>query len=147
MQVFLLQSVAKLGKPGELVNVRDGYGRNFLIPKKLAVPVTKGTQKQIDEQKKHLTLAVQREEKRALEIKDKLDQLDLSISMQSGKDEKVFGAVTNHAISKLLKEHGVSLDRKKIILEEPIHKLGSYTIPVKLTSKVDANIKLKVVKA
>ena len=147
MQVFLLQNVAKLGKSGEQVNVRDGYARNFLIPRDLAVPVTKGTQNQIDEQKKHLNLAVERAEKRALEIKEKLEQINLSISMQSGKNEKVFGAITSQAISKQLKEHGISLDRKKIFLEESIQKLGSYTVPVKLSSKVEASIKLTVVKA
>lgn len=147
MQVFLLQNVSKLGNSGELVNVRDGYARNFLIPRKLAVSVTEGTQKQIDEQKKHVSLAVERQEKRASELKDRLEQINLHIKVQAGKDEKIFGAVTNQTIQNSLKEQGISLDRKKIHLEAPIHKLGSYTIPVKLSTKVEASIKIKVVKS
>lgn len=147
MQIFLLQNVGKVGNSGELVNVRDGYARNFLLPRKLAVPVTEGTQKQIDEQKKHVGLVVERQEKKASELKDRLEQIDLLIKVRAGKDEKIFGAVTNQTIQNSLKEHGVSLDRKKIHLDEPIHKLGSYTIPIKLSTKMEASIRVKVVKS
>ena len=147
MQVFLLQNINKLGKSGDLVNVKDGYGRNFLIPRKLAVSVTEGTQRQIEVQKKQVTLVAERQEKRALELKDKIEQISISIPVQAGKDEKIFGSGTSQAIQKKLKEKGISLDRKKIQLDQSIHKLGQYSIPVKITSKVDGVIKLTVVKA
>jgi len=147
MRIFLLQNVNKLGNSGELVSVRDGYARNFLIPRSLAIPVTKGTQNQVDEQRKHLTLAIQRDEKRAQELKDKIEQLVLEIKVQAGKDEKIFGAVTNRMIQQGLKDQGVLLDKKKIIIEKPIHKLGSHAVPVKLSTKIEASIKIKVVKS
>ncbi len=147
MRVFLVESVNKLGKAGDLVQVRDGYGRNFLIPRKLAIPVNSGTQKQVDEQKKHLTVSIERQEKRAIDLKEKLEQMIVKIAVQAGKDDKIFGAVTNQMIQKQLKDAGVILDRKKISLDNPIHKLGEYTVPAKLSSKTEATIRIKVVKA
>lgn len=146
MEVFLTQQVEKLGKAGERVRVRDGFARNFLIPKKWAVSVTEGAQKQVEEQKKHLLLGLSRQEKRAQELKEKLENIHLTIPVQAGKDEKIFGSVTNQTIEKALKEQGISLNRRWIHLDEPIHKLGSYTLPVKLGAKIDASLKLTVVK-
>ncbi|MBI4397965.1 MAG: 50S ribosomal protein L9 [Candidatus Omnitrophica bacterium] len=147
MQVFLIESISKVGNAGEIVQVRDGYGRNFLLPRKLAVPVTEGTQKQVEEQRKMFTLASLRQEKQAAQLKEKIEQQVVQIPVRAGKDQKIFGSVTTQLIQKQLKEQGIRLDRKKIVLEQSIHQLGEYTVPVKLSSKVEAHIRIQVVQA
>ena len=147
MKLFLLESVAKVGKAGELVTVKDGYGRNFLIPRRLAVTATDGTEKQIEEQKKRLSVSLSRQEERAKELRDKIEALHLKIGVQAGKQGKIFGSVTNQAIQKQLKEQGITVDRRSILLENPIHELGQFNISIRLSSAVEAVLKLQIVKS
>ena len=147
MQVFLLENVSKLGKAGDVVDVRDGYGRNFLFPKKLAVTVTSGTEKQMESQKQALTLSLARKEKKAVELKEKIEALNLSLAVKAGKDGKIFGSITTLMVQKGLKDLGVIVDRKSIEIPESIRGIGHYTVLVKLSATVRASLKLNIVKS
>ncbi len=147
MEVLLAQKVEKLGKEGDVVKVKDGYARNYLLPKKLALAITKGTRKQVDEQRKHLVLSLERQEKKAKEIKVKIESTSLTIKVKAGENNKIFGSVTNLLIQKELVEQGIKIDKKKIFVEEPIQSLGSYEIPVKLTADIEAILQVAVVKS
>ena len=148
MKVILLDDVAKVGRRGEVRDVSDGYARNFLIPRKLAQPATRGAQEQVDRQK---ATEVQREEReladaRALAVR--LEAMQVVLKLRSGKDGKLFGAVTNADVASALKQqHGITLDRRKIEFEEPVKAMGPSTAQVKLHREVTARIPLMVASA
>ncbi|MDD5438803.1 MAG: 50S ribosomal protein L9 [Candidatus Omnitrophica bacterium] len=146
MEVILLQDIENLGKEGTLVNVKDGYARNFLIPRKLAAVSTPSVTAMLERKKKQKAAdeAKSREEARALA--KKLEALSLTISVEAGVEDKIFGSVTSEMIRNALRTEGVELDKKLIVLEEPIKQLGIYQVPVKLHSDVPATIKVWVVK-
>jgi large subunit ribosomal protein L9 len=146
MKVILKQDNDKLGKTGDTVTVKDGYALNYLIPNNIAMKATKGNLKVLEELKK------QREKKMRQEITDaetlaaELEKLTLEIKAKSGEDEKIFGSVTPQIISESLSQKGFNVDKKHIILEEPIKKLGIFTVEIKLNNNVKTNIKVWVVK-
>jgi large subunit ribosomal protein L9 len=146
MKVILKQDNAKLGKTGDTVTVKDGYALNYLIPNNIAMKATEGNLKVLAELKK------QREKKLTQEISDaetlasELAKLTLEIKAKAGEDEKIFGSVTPHIISEQLSQKGFNVDKKHIILEEPIKKLGIFTVEIKLNNNVKTNIKVWVVK-
>jgi len=147
MKVILREDIPSLGKMGDLVEVADGYARNYLIPQKKAIPATHKNIKAIEEERKMLLRKREREKHRAEALAAKLATITCEILKQVGEEGKIFGSVTSMDIVKALEEKGITLDKKKILLEEPIKRIGEYEIPIKLHSEVQAFLKIKVVGA
>jgi len=146
MKVILLENVDRLGKMGDVVAVKEGYARNYLIPKNKAKEASSGNLKTLEMLKKK---QAQDETKRIGEAKaiaDKISNLSLTIDAQAGEDEKLFGSVSNEMISDALKEEGINIDKRDIVLDEPIKKLGVYQVVVKVHPEVKANLRIWVVK-
>ena len=146
MKLILREDVENLGKIGEIVEVAGGYGRNYLLPRGLAVKASTKNLKEQEHQKKLIQARMDRQKKDAQEVAGSLDSVSCTISRKTGEDEKLYGSVTSRDIEEALREEGVSIDRKRILLEEPLKKLGVYTVPVKLHADVTGNIKVWVVK-
>jgi len=145
MKVILLDAVEKLGKAGDIVTVKEGYARNFLIPKNKAKPATPANMQILEVLKKK---ALAEEAKQLAEAKafaDKISALSLTISAQAGEEEKLFGSVSNDAIAEALAQEGVTVDKRDIVLDEPIKKLGVYQVSVKVHPEVKANLRIWVV--
>ncbi len=146
MKVILKEDVDTLGKCGEVVEVKSGYGRNFLLPRNLAISATKGNMHAIEELRSQQQLRQAKVRRAAETIKSRIEKASCTAEVNVGEDDKVFGSVTAQAIADLLATQGIEIDRKKIMLEEPLKALGVYTIPVKIASEVTANLKVWVVK-
>ena len=146
MKLILREDVENLGKIGEIVEVAGGYGRNYLLPRGQAVKASTKNVKEQEHQKKLIQARMDRQKKDAQEMAGSLDSVSCTISRKTGEDEKLYGSVTSRDIEEALREEGVSIDRKRILLEEPLKKLGVYTVPVKLHADVTGNIKVWVVK-
>ncbi len=146
MKVILREDVPDIGTAGQMVEVKDGYGRNFLIPRNLAIPATKGNLSAIDEVTKQKDLRERKSRREAEVVKDKIEKLSLSAEVLVGEEDKVFGSVTVHDIVELMEKEGVTVPKHAVQLESPIKVLGVYTIPVKIEKDVTAELKLWVVK-
>lgn len=146
MHVILKKKVDKLGDIGEIINVKDGYARNFLLPKGIAEISTPERAAQIKALKEKEKIRLEQEVKDAQMLAEKLAHTSCTITMQAGDEEKLFGAVTVNDIAKALLSEGINIPKKKIVLEEPIKKLGIYSIHVKLAPNVESSFKLWVVK-
>lgn len=147
MQVILKEDVEKLGLAGEVVDVKDGYGRNFLIPKGKAVLATPSARKVVDQQmKKVLELRLADLEK-AKEIAEALQGTNVTIAVKAGEEGKIFGTVTNVQIAEALKEKGFDIDRRKIQIDEDVKQLGEYTATINLHEEVKTSLTFWVVKA
>ena len=146
MKVILREDVENLGKIGDVIEVAGGYGRNYLLPRGLAVKASTKNLKEQEHQKKLIRARMDRQRKDAQELAGRLDSVSCTIARKTGEEEKLYGSVTSRDIEEALKEEGVSIDRKRILLDEPIKKLGVYTVPVKLHADVTGNIKVWVVK-
>ena len=146
MKVILLEDVERLGKRGSVLNVANGYGRNFLIPRKLAVPATAANMKFAEVQNKKVQVQEAKEEKSASELKSELEKISITIPMKSGEGEVLFGSVTSANIADALEKEGYTIDKRRIELEEPIKRLGEHHVSVKLHRKVAAEVKVSVVK-
>jgi large subunit ribosomal protein L9 len=146
VKLILREDVENLGKIGEIVEVAGGYGRNYLLPRGLAVKASTKNLKEQEHQKKFIQARMDRQKKDAQEMAGSLDSVSCTISRKTGEDEKLYGSVTSRDIEEALREEGVSIDRKRILLEEPLKKLGVYTVPVKLHTDVTGSIKVWVVK-
>ena len=148
MKVVLTQDVKGTGKAGETKDVADGYARNYLLPRKLAQPATRGAQEQVDRQR---TTTVQREQREVAEARalaTRLEAVQVVLKLRSGKDGKLFGAVTNADVASALKQqHGITLDRRKIEFDEPVKAMGPGAAHVKLHREVTARIPLMVTSA
>ena len=147
MRVILLEDVQNLGIMGDIVKVSDGYGRNYLIPQKLAILATEQKAKSFEHQRKIIEA---KKEKLKAEAKEKighLENLSITIAKQAGEDDKLFGSVTNRDIQEALAELGHEIDRRKIIVDKPIRELGIYKIQIKLIAEINAHIKVWVVAA
>ncbi len=146
MKVILRDDITGLGGCGEVVEVKDGHARNYLIPKNLAIKATKSTLKAIEEIRRQKR-ARDNKKMRTMELLAKrIEKISCTAAVAVGDEDKIFGSVTSQTIADLLKEKGFEIDRKKISLEEPIKALGVYSIPIKLDSEVTARLKLWVVK-
>ena len=145
IQVVLQQDVDNVGKSGELVKVRPGFARNFLIPRSLAVPATTAAVNRINHEKAVALAKMEKLKKEAREVAAKIGAVQVQISQRVGEDGKLFGSVTTKDIEAAAKAKGLDIDRKKMTLAEPIKALGSFEIPVKLLSDVTATLKLEVV--
>lgn len=146
MKVILIEDVEKLGSMGDIVNVKAGHARNFLFPKNLAKPATDSNLKIIEEIKKKKELALLKEKKQAELLKEKLSLVSCTIPVEAGDDDRLFGTVTAQDISRAFEEEGFSIDKRKIVIEDPIKKLGVYHITVKLHAEVTGRVKVWVVK-
>lgn len=147
MKIILLEDVAKLGKAGDCINVKDGYARNYAIPRKLAVEATPSKLRQL-EQKKVLGMGEQSKAKKEAEaLAERLNGLSVVLSRQVGKGDKLFGSVTSKDLSEALAEQGLEVDRKRILLDEAIKKVGIFEVPIRLHQEVLAKIEVEVVKA
>ncbi len=146
MKVILLATIDRLGKTGDVITVRCGFARNYLIPKNMAREATAGNMKMLDSLKrKHAD-----EDAKILDaakvVAGKLAALSLTISAEAGEEEKLFGSVSNEAISEALSHEGITVDKRNIVLAEPIKKLGLHQVTVKLHPDVKAELKVSVVK-
>ena len=147
MKVILLQDVKGTGKKNQLVNVSDGYARNFLFTKKLAVEATVDNLQKLKEFNASQDLKKQREIENAKELAKKIETIKISVKVKSGDTGKIFGGVTSANISdELKKQHSIDVDKKKILLEEPIKILGAYTVNIKLYEGINAKLKVNVEK-
>ena len=146
MKIILRKTYQGLGEAGSIVNVADGYARNFLIPKKVAMKYSKSSLRILEEEKKIQEARNNREKKAAEQLGKTLHKVSLTASVKVGEEDRVFGTVTSQDISSLLKEKGFDIDKKKVLLEDPIKALGIYTIKIKLHPEVETSVKLWVVK-
>jgi large subunit ribosomal protein L9 len=145
MQIILTQDVANLGKAGELVNVKPGYGRNYLIPNGLAVSATAGNVHRLEHERKQIERRVAKEKASADAIAVRLNGMTLQFERNVGEDEKLFGSVSNRDITEQLKKAGIEIDHRKVELEHPVKALGKYEVPVRLGAGVVAQLKFWVV--
>ena len=145
MQVILLEDVPSLGKVGDLVKVSDGYGRNYLIPKKKAIFATEKNLKAMEHQKTLVQQRLGKVKKDAERLAQQIEKLSCTFAKPVGESGKLFGSVTSMEIEAFLKENRIEVDRKKILLDEPIKNIGAFTIPIKLHPEVLANLKVWVV--
>jgi len=146
MKVILKQDIKKVGKIGDVVEVSDGFARNFLIPQGKAISYTKGNFKQIEYLKKKEIDKKEKELNEARELAEKLKNISLEIKVKAGEKDKLFGSVTSKDISDILSnEYNIELDRKKIDLKDPLKKLGVYNISVNLYKDVVSQIKVNLI--
>lgn len=146
MKVILRQNHDKLGKIGDAVTVKDGYARNYLIPRKIAYPATEGNLRALEEEKKQYERRTQKEQRNAEKLAQELEKISVTVKMKTGEDDKLFGSVTSQTIADSLKEKGITIDKRAIDLEEPIKTLGIYTVNVKLHQNVTGKVKVWVVR-
>ena len=145
MEVILREHVEHLGDRGEVVKVADGYARNYLLPRKLALLATDGNKKQIQREKVKFDVKEAEEQKTAEAMAERLRQVEVQIARRVGETEALYGSVTSGDIADALAAKGFELDRRKLQLADPIKRIGEYEIPVKLHREVTAKVKLKVV--
>jgi large subunit ribosomal protein L9 len=145
MEVILREHVDNLGKRGEIVKVADGYARNYLLPRKLALLANDGNKKQIEREREKFDAKESEEKKGAEAMAARMDNLGIEIARKVGENDVLFGSVTTSDIAAALAAKGFEVDRRKLHLAEPIKKLGEFDIPLKLQREVTATIKIKVV--
>jgi large subunit ribosomal protein L9 len=146
MKIILKEDLESLGKCGDVIQVKDGYARNYLFPKNLAIPATKGNLSSIEEITRQKKFRDEKKKKGEEKLKSDLEKISITAEVKVGEEDRVFGSVTSQDIAELLKEQGFEIDKRRIDLEEPIKALGVYTVPVKIHGDVVANLKLWVVK-
>jgi large subunit ribosomal protein L9 len=145
MEVILKEDVANLGKIGEVVRVRDGYARNYLLPRGLVLVANKKNLKTFEHQKKIVADQKQKIVRQAQTVSDQLATVAVVIPMKVGEEGRLFGSVTTMQIEKALKARGVNVERRKIHLNEPIKMAGDYEVPVRLSADVTVSLKVSVV--
>ena len=146
MEVILLKDVEKLGKRGEVVNVRDGFGRNFLFPQTLAIPATRQNRAFLETQKNHEAKRRSKKKQEAETLAEKLQSLTLTLEVAAGEKDKLFGSVTTQDLAEALARSGVSLDKKQFHFSEPIKSLGRHAVTVELEAHVKATLQVEVIK-
>ena len=146
MEVILLTDVEKIGKEGDIVNVRDGYGRNYLLPRKLAVISSPHAVKLVESKKRKRETEKEKVKEEALKTSKKIENLSCTISVEAGLEDKIFGTVTPEMIRNSLRQENFDIDKRDIIIEEPIKKLGVYQVKIKLHPEVDAKFRIWIVK-
>lgn len=146
MQLILKKDIEKLGKAGEVVSVKKGFARNFLLPQGLALPATPANLKIVEQEKSRVFLRQEKEKKEAQELANKISSTSCTIAAKVGQDEKLYGSVTTQDIAQVYKLEGIDIDKRKIELLEPIKEVGVFKINIKLHPDVTAEAKVWVVK-
>jgi large subunit ribosomal protein L9 len=146
MEVILKEDVATLGSRGDVVKVAEGYGRNFLLPRRLAIEASAGNKKVIEQMKAASVRRSAKEKAQAEELSKQFDGLSVSFQRKSGENDQLFGSVTSGDIADALAKKSFNIDRRKIQLHEPLKTLGEYTVPVKLHKEVTAHLKVVIEK-
>lgn len=147
VQVVLREDLPNVGDSGEVVKVKPGYARNFLIPRGLAAMATQGNVKQIEHEKRVALARAAKQREVAKEVAKKLEEVRVTLSAKVGEEQKLFGSVTSRDIEEGLAKLGFEIDRRKILLGEPIKELGSRKVPLKIAAGVDAEILVEVIPA
>jgi large subunit ribosomal protein L9 len=146
MEVILRHAVENLGKPGDVVKVKNGYARNYLLPHNLAYEATPGNLKRIQQERARLEAAENQRRDAAQEVATKLEQVSLTFSARVGEEGKLFGSVTAADIAQQLEQQGFHIEKRQIDLHEPIKSLGVYRVPVRLHADVKPEIRVWVIK-
>jgi large subunit ribosomal protein L9 len=146
MKVILRQEFEQLGHIGEVVEVKEGYARNFLIPRNIAYLATPSSIQQLEEEKKQHVRAIDKEKRTSESLAAELEKVSVTIQMKVGEDEKLFGSVTSQMIAESLKEKGLTIDKRQIEMDDSIKALGIYTVDVKLPGSVIGKVKVWVVR-
>jgi large subunit ribosomal protein L9 len=146
MEVILKEDVAKLGSRGDVVKVAEGYGRNFLLPRKLAIEASAGNKKVIEQMRAAAVRRSAKEKSQAEELSKQFDGLSVTFQRRSGEQDQLFGSVTSGDLADALEKKGFNLDRRKIQLHEPLKSVGEFTVPVKLHKDVTAHLKVVIEK-
>ncbi|ACD96323.1 50S ribosomal protein L9 [Trichlorobacter lovleyi] len=144
MKLILKENIEHLGQIGDIVKVAPGYARNYLLPKGLAIEATEKNAKALEHAKRQLAYKKNKSLEAAKNLVAKLEALSIVLTHQAGEEGKLFGSVTNMEIAAFLKDNGLEIDRKKIVLAEPIKQLGEYSVPVKVHPEVGATLKVTV---
>ena len=147
MKVILLQDVKGKGKKGQMLEVSDGYARNFMLPKKMAIEATTDAVNTMRMNDKATQERIAREKAEALEISKKLRAMTLTVTAKGGGAGRVFGSVTNAEIADALAKNGIKLDKRKIVIADPIKNVGTYTVTCKLGYEISAPLTVKIVEA
>ena len=145
MEVILREHVDNLGRRGEIVKVADGYARNYLLPRKLALAASEGNKQQIERERAKFEIKELEEQKSAQAVADRMANVELEISRKVGETEALYGSVTSSDIADALAAKGFELDRRKLVLADPIKRLGEFEVPVKLHRDVTVKLKVRVV--
>lgn len=145
MKVILREKVPNLGEKWQLVEVADGYGRNYLIPKKLALAATKANLKLMEDQRKRAELKADRGKLKAEELAAKIADVKLTLMKKAGEEGALFGSITSRDIAGALSKEGIEIDRRKIVIDEPIKKTGTHQVRIKLHTEVEQAIEIEVV--
>ena len=146
MKIILTQDMAHLGAAGDVVDVKPGYARNYLLPRQMGLVANKGNQALFEEVRQQRGAQLVREKREAEQKAEALSKASVNIAVAVGEEDRIFGSVTSQQIVDLLNEQGLEVDRRAIQLDEPIRALGVYDVPVKLHPEVDAKVKVWVVK-
>ncbi len=146
MKIILKEEVSKLGSLGEVVSVADGYARNYLIPKGIAVEATRGNLRQFEAEKEELLKKVAKLKEGAEVRRKELEAVTLAFTRKAGEEDKLFGSVTSMDIEAALKEQNIEVDKRTILLGEPIKSLGEHIVEIKLHPEVSASVKVNVEK-
>ena len=146
MEVILRQYVEHLGKRGDIVKVAAGYARNFLLPRKLALPATDGNKRHVERERKIMEVKEADEKAQASAIASRIEAIDVVITRRVGETDALYGSVTSADIADFLKSKGFEIDRRKLILPEPIKTIGTHPVPLKLHRDVTITIKVQVAK-
>ncbi|MGQ9860068.1 MAG: 50S ribosomal protein L9 [Thermodesulfobacteriota bacterium] len=147
MKVILIADDPALGTAGQVLQVKDGFARNYLIPQKKALPATPENLRKFEQMRKSLEAARAKAKSTAQALAHRIEKLELTFVRQAGEGDKLFGSVTTMDLERALGEKGVEIDRKRILLQEPIKSLGDFQVPVKLHPEVTAVLKVKVLRA
>jgi large subunit ribosomal protein L9 len=145
MEVILREHVDHLGRRGDLVKVADGYARNYLLPRKLALLATDGNRKQIERERAKFEIKELEEQKSAQAVADRMANVEIEISRKVGETEALYGSVTSADVAEALAAKGFEMDRRKLHLPDPIKRLGEYEVPVRLHRDVTVKLKVRVV--
>jgi large subunit ribosomal protein L9 len=144
MEIILRETIDNLGRAGQVVKVADGYARNYLLPRKLAYPVTPGNMKVIEFERQSLLRKDAKQQEDAVKLKAMLDPVEIVIRRKVGEQNVLYGSVTNSDVAEELEKKGFQIEKRKIHMDDHIKMLGEYSVPIRLFKDVTANVKLKV---
>ncbi len=144
MEVILRTDIPKLGKAGDVVRVKDGYARNYLIPKGFAIPANQKNLKALERERQIILAKAERLRKKAQSLAERLKEITLTVYRKTIEEERIYGSVSAMDIVNLLREQGIEIDKNQVLLEEPIKTLGTFEVPIKVAPDLVVNIKLEV---